>query len=393
MAVLPLASSLTGEKGYAWDLEQMANSAGAAQVAFGKMEKSWAFQLNRLKSLFNDLGITIGETFVPALSAIVTVGTAAANVLRPLVKLFGALGGGYFIAIAGGMGILTGSVWLLHKAYIALTAALGLFTKAAVTAADTTGALATVTSTGFATALGGTGTGLASAAAVTGGIATGGFLMKQLQKIGIGKLLGAGLLGAFSLKTLVNVDLKLGKVEGEKKVWSGIWQSILAAAGIAAAVGMVATWPIGIVAGGLVLTIKVLHELAKPPEGAAEAAQIGFEKFMERFTFPTITTPEELGEQAEKFLKDIGANFFTTMPLIADELNKFYDILDDGAMILKDNYNEGLAFFNIIKGLIPSFSATGEELESLGNLVTDTFLSVIDVGDTFVRSVNFLEVI
>lgn len=68
-ALLP-AMTLTGTAAadFAKSLENMQNSSGRTEEAFGKMADTTEFKLNQLKAKFNDLQITVGQGFLDALT-------------------------------------------------------------------------------------------------------------------------------------------------------------------------------------------------------------------------------------------------------------------------------------------------------------------------------------
>ncbi|KKM81388.1 hypothetical protein LCGC14_1330300 [marine sediment metagenome] len=65
-AVLPLAGSAA--KGFAENLNQISDRAGATADAVAEMEKSTAHQLARMKQAFVSIGIVIGDFFIPIIA-------------------------------------------------------------------------------------------------------------------------------------------------------------------------------------------------------------------------------------------------------------------------------------------------------------------------------------
>jgi len=251
-AVLPLATIAAGE--YAKDQERMANAAGAAAVAFAKAERSIAYQLKKFTTLVNDMAISIGKVFVPALMMMVKAVEMLVTPLRKAVEIFDIIGGDYFIAIAAGIGTLIVAVWALHKAFVGLVGIMsGLMASKALMLSVL-----------------GAGGGIAGQALKSLLVLGGGSLMMGLGKAAIG-----GLAGAFAIQSLINFDLKLGEVTGLESVRRGAWSAVQAVLGGAIAT---AIFGIGALPGAIVaaagITIKILHEVSvRTAERAATAAE------------------------------------------------------------------------------------------------------------------------
>ncbi|MBU0847451.1 phage tail tape measure protein, partial [Patescibacteria group bacterium] len=125
-AVLPLLT--TASAGFALDMDRMAMSTGAMEVAFGKVAQSWEYQIQTLKSQINDTAISIGQTLMPAIVEFLKVWATlsagfkeVAEFFDPFTSFFTGLAG-YVLGAAAAAGVLTGAIWLLVKAFSALYA-------------------------------------------------------------------------------------------------------------------------------------------------------------------------------------------------------------------------------------------------------------------------------
>lgn len=137
--------SLTGEnaESFAADMDQVANSGGAAQAAYEEMERSLDRQMTAMKEQFDALVITIGEAFIPVLKDILDavkpvidaiVGWMQENpeLAKTIVVVAGAVGAA--MAVLGPLLILLPSLIsalpILGAAFVALTGPVGIIVAA-----------------------------------------------------------------------------------------------------------------------------------------------------------------------------------------------------------------------------------------------------------------------
>ena len=111
---------LTGENAAAAaaDIDSMTNSAGAADDAFGEMEKTVGHQMNVLKAQLKDTAITLGTALIPMviklMKVITPIITGMANWVKQHPKLALAI-----LGLVGIMGVLIMTQWLLNAAMLA----------------------------------------------------------------------------------------------------------------------------------------------------------------------------------------------------------------------------------------------------------------------------------
>lgn len=365
-AVLPLATIAAGE--YAKDQERMANAAGAAAVAFTKAERSIAYQLKKFTTLVNDMAISVGKVFVPALMMMVKAVETLVTPLRKGIELFDAIGGDYFIAIATGIGVLTVAVWALHKAFLAI-------------------------------------------AGSTAGVALGLAALRVSAFIGGGSLLaGAGLLGIGALgigatiQAIVNLNLQPGAVAGEEKVKRTISDTLMSTLGPivgGAVIGQLFVPGIGAAVGAAVgaiaaLTINVIHEIKKAPleiitpeeakvliEGAILPPEIGLpQTFLEKFLMAPFADLETLvSDLAMSILKV--TEYTPDVDVLSKELLKYYDVLGQGRAVLKTQYLEALTIFKEFAG---AFRPTLTDIEQMVDGLIESYKQAVDIGDEFMAA-------
>lgn len=248
-AVLPLAT--TAADAYAKDQERMANATGQATLAFQKQTTSWAYQIQKFKTLVGDLAISFGKTLMPSVKELIASLSTLVNVLRPVTELFSKLGGGYAIAIAGTIGSLAATFWLLQKAVVAVNAAL-----------TTLMVSTSVTSMGKI--------GISLGAWLAGLKLARGSILK-----GVGSLLGGLFAASFTIKQLVNFDLRLGQVSGIESVKRGLISGLGSILGAAISGALFGGLPGAIAATAIatgIITIKVIHEIQAARERSLAAA-------------------------------------------------------------------------------------------------------------------------
>ena len=125
-AVLPLLT--TASEGFALDMERTAMATGTMDIAFQKVEQSWDYRIERLKSQLNDLGLSFGEMLIPAVESFLEVWASIAGGIEGVIDLLGPLGemiaavAGQMAAGATAAGVLAGGIWLVYKALMALNA-------------------------------------------------------------------------------------------------------------------------------------------------------------------------------------------------------------------------------------------------------------------------------
>lgn len=78
-AVMTLTGAAAGR--FSEDLKEMGNSAGATEEAFDKMKKTTAQRMAEMQAGLDDVKITIGEAFVPAM---LSIGQAVSKIITPI---------------------------------------------------------------------------------------------------------------------------------------------------------------------------------------------------------------------------------------------------------------------------------------------------------------------
>ncbi len=266
--VLPLTTTLAGE--YVKDLERMATASGMMSIAFQKQAEAWTYQLAKAKTAIQDTAISIGDALAPALVALYKTLNVILSPLKIFFEIFNKMGGDYFIAITAVIGGLTAAVTALGWAWKKVTAWAAAATASLSTAATAATAATTQISAASAAMLGtNIQMGFAPAAAVAAG--TSGGILSRLVKLGGGSLLaglaraaGGGLAASFALKSVLNLRLEFGAVEGIESVK----RALKSAAGSIIG-GAIAGWlfggPVGAAIGAMLgiaaITINVIHQI------------------------------------------------------------------------------------------------------------------------------------
>jgi len=280
-AVLPLGT--TAAAAYALDLNRMADAAGAADAAFVKQTESWDYQLQKIKTAINDIAISIGKTFVPALQGALN---AIKMLLKPLGLLSEALayiGGDIGLKIATSLGTITAAIVLMKKAISGLNTAV------------TTGRLANLGE--FMRRL-------------TGGV---GVSAKHFWK-GAG-LLGAGFLGlGAGIKGLVNLDIEFqadaGKIAHD---WKNMLMTVLGPILGGFALG----GPVGAAIGAAisavgVITVVVKHRIESANQEFRELWDIASGVVGRNLT----SLPTSIADDPQRYLDDFSTSLAELDPVL-----------------------------------------------------------------------------
>jgi len=260
-AVLPLAT--TAAKGFALDLQRMADSAGASDVAFGKQTQSWAYQMSILKSRLNDVGISLGKVVTPAIYGFTKGVLALLKPLGGMAELLNTMGVPFLLKWAATLGTVVIGLTVLTKAFRALNVAM-------------------LASQAFMFSTLGVGGGL-SGAIMKGMFTAGGGSM--LAGLGIG---AAGLVAtSIGLKGLVELELVAGQIVGGEEVKGRMKASLMSIFGnvVGGAIfgkmflgGLVGTGVGAAIGAGIAATatasIFVYHIIKKEVEGRASDIDI-----------------------------------------------------------------------------------------------------------------------
>ena len=346
-AVLPLAT--TAADGFAKDQQRMADSAGQASLAFEKQTQSISYQLEKFKTMFGDLAISVGKTFVPALMSMVGALELMAGPLRVTIDLFNQMGGGYAVAIATNVGLITIAILALHKAIIMLTAA---FAKMVIGAGILGASLRGIIDLGA----------MVGATTWASGLLAGGGLLAA----------GVITLGAM-VKVAIDFDFHLGNVTGVNGVLLALGESLGLVLGGAAA-GMIVGalfGPGGAAVGGIVgaaagataaATITILHIIREENQADIDRLSVAREAIA-KTQLPYSMTGEESFKLAQQ-ISGLGLSAKETiavMTIFRDEIYK----LEDGVLVMR-NVTEGAgklmsAFVDVTGGL----RLTAEQAETV----------------------------
>ena len=364
-AVLPLAT--TAAAGYAKDQQRMADSAGQAALAFKKQTQSISYQLQKFATLFGDLAISVGKTFVPAMMGAVKALEALATPLRGAFDIFNKLGGGYFVAIATGLATLTAGVWLAAKAYGALSLAVGTVAR---------------------------GSGLAAAGMLR--------LLDLGAKLGAGTwftallrggaALGVAGLGAgFAIKQAIDFNFTLGNVTGIEEVKRALTDSISAVLGLAASGAIIGSMFGGALAGGVIgagvgaaaaITIYVVHEIRTSAAAAATTAH----EAVNATNLPYSLSPQGMFDMAKTIsgAEIASQGYIDVLKVLTRETYELVDGTWQLRGFTKEAKAVGDVFSNLTRGLTPSLDQLGDMMAYM----REKTLTLLNAGGPLLSSTD-----
>jgi len=310
-AVLPLAT--TAAKGFALDLQRMADSAGASDVAFGKQTQSWAYQMSILKSRLNDVGISLGKVVTPAIYGFTKGVLALLKPLGGMSELLNTMGVPFLLKWAATLGTVVIGLTVLTKAFRALNVAM-------------------LASQAFMFSTLGVGGGL-SGAIMKGMFTAGGGSM--LAGLGIG---AAGLVAtSIGLKGLVELELVAGQIVGGEEVKGAMKASLMSI--------------FGSVVGGAIFGKMFLGGLVGSGVGAAIGAGIAAAATASIFVYHIIKKAAETHEERVSVVSDT-MRAWGALPYELESGPESITELRDTLSRLNPEIERTTAFFNAVQSAV-----------------------------------------